>query len=72
VNSEGGKLLAFIDTVEEAGMRWNVGTHRDGTYVLAIFAGTRIFEVSAKTIGEAVTAIGKKMVEAGMKGAPSA
>lgn len=72
VNSEGGKLLAFIDTVEEVGIRWNVGTHRDGTYVLTILADRGIFEADGKTIGEAVKEIGRKMVEAGMKGAPSA
>ena len=30
------------------------------------------FEADGKTIGEAVKEIGRKMVEAGMKGAPSA
>ena len=69
VGDEGTRLLAFIDTVEEAGMRWNVGTHRDGTYVLTILAGRAIFEAGGKTIGEAVTEIGKQMVKAGMRGA---
>ena len=73
IGSEGSKLLAFIDTMEERGLPWCVSTNRDGNYKLdALIAEGEIVSATAKTIGEAVTMMGKKIVEIAMRGAPSA
>ena len=72
IGSEGGKLLAFIDTMEEAGYRWGVNTQRNGDYKLDVLTNMGVVSATGKTISEAVTAIGKGMIEAAMKGAPSA
>jgi hypothetical protein len=73
VNSEGSKLLAFIDTVEARNHRWSIATNRDGSYKLDVLLsdGTVVCSV-ANTIGEAITTIANAIIEAAMEGAPSA
>lgn len=72
VSTEGAKLLAFIDTVEERDYRWAVCTNRDGRYKLDVLTEVGVISATAETIGEAMTMIGKQIVEEAMRGAPSA
>ena len=73
VGSEGSKLLAFIDSVEERDYRWSVCTNRDGRYKLDVLVAEGvIISAVAATIGEAVSSIAKQLVDMAMEGAPSA
>ena len=71
VLSEGARVLAFVDTMEEQGMLWKLMKVQDGRYLAAtMYPGTMfIFEGFGNTPGAAVKALSDTLVAKGLESA---
>ena len=75
VGGDGSMLLGFIDVCEERGLRWSACRMSDGSYKVDILIDATTNTVISGiggTLGLAVKDVGRRMLNEGLRGLPTA